>query len=59
MDRVDYDSKVLALLSDSHTYKLNSIPSQSLERRMNDFLMKLIRKGSIHDSLYRKLRSSV
>ena len=54
----EYDKKMNSLLTDSKTYKrLTTGHTPSLERKMNEILLRLQRSGSITSGLYDKLRS--
>ena len=58
-NKTAYETKVNSLLSDTQTYKkLKKDPTPSMERKMNTMLLQLMKKGSIPDTLYKKLRSS-
>ena len=58
MDVVEYDKKMNSLLTDSQDIQeTDHRPHPSLERKMNEILLRLQRSGSITSGLYDKLRS--
>ena len=59
MDRAEYDSKILDLLSDEETYsKLKKDPTKVSERNMNKLLLQLHKDNKLSLSVYRRFRST-
>ena len=59
MGRSDYKETMEALLSDHLTYQLvQKSPFAKIERELNHRLLDLKKKNKIHESTYRKLRST-
>ena len=59
MDKMDYDTKMEALLGDRDTYRpVDKSPFAKIEKDLNNRLIDLKRQNNIDDLIYRKLRSS-
>ena len=59
LDKEGYEGKMKSMLSDENTYKkMSRDPAPALERRMNDFLIAVKKKGVLPTNLYYKIRSS-
>ena len=59
MDKLEYDKKLLGLLSDSATYQvIFKNPFCSIEKRLNRFIWELYKNDKISSYLYKTLRSS-
>ena len=59
MDKMDYDTKMEALLCDRDTYRpIDKSPFAKIEKDLNNRLLDLKRQNKIDDLVYRKLRSS-
>ena len=59
MDKMDYDTKMEALLGDRDTYRpVDKSPFAKIERELNNRLLDLKSQNKIDDLIYRKLRST-
>ena len=59
MDKMDYDTKMEALLGDRDTYRpVDKSPFAKIEKELSNRLLDLKRQNKIDDLLYRKLRST-